>query len=170
MEEFSLKFNENNKVAWLAKEYQKIKRSVENDYGLPSWKSVLEGIQIEEIHQIARNFPDIKEEDKLDMMLMRCKFWEALIRLMYLPFEIEEVLFIENLKYPLNYVVKSIMKIFSLETWLYSAVNKASRERDRSKIETLGPVACILSHALLLAAKSRNEYPKTFPGELTPPI
>ena len=57
------------------------------------------------------------------MMAIRRKFWEALIRLLYLPFEAEEVIFIENLKYPLNYVVKAIMKIFSLETWLYEAVN-----------------------------------------------
>ena len=157
-EEFSLKYSENSKIAWLAKEYQKVKRNVENDYGLPSWKSVLEGIQIEEIHQVLKSFPDLNEDDKIEMMLQRCNFWEALIRLLYLPLDVEEVIFIENLKYPLNYVVKSIMKIFSLETWLYGAVNTASRERDKSKIETLGPVACVLSHALLLASKNRTEY------------
>lgn len=81
-----------------------------------------------------------------------------------MPIEIDEVIFIENLKYPLNYVVKSIMKMFSLETWLPDAINRACRERDTSKIETLGPFACILSHSLLLAAKNRNEYQKSFPG------
>ena len=48
-EEFSSLYSDNNKIAWLGKEYQKLKRCKENDYGLPSWKAVLEGIQIEEI-------------------------------------------------------------------------------------------------------------------------
>lgn len=36
-EEFSLK-SDHTKVAWLAKQFQKKTRCVENDYGLPSWK------------------------------------------------------------------------------------------------------------------------------------
>ena len=127
-DEFSLKHNDNKTIAWLGKEYQKIKRSKENDYGLPSWKAFLEGIQIEEIRWVSDNFADIDKEEMMEMMAIRCKFWEALIRLLYLPIESEEVIYIENLKFPLNYVVKAIMKIFSLETWLYEAVNRASRE------------------------------------------
>ena len=35
--------------------------------------------------------------------------------------------------------------MFSLETFLYSAINKASREKDISKLENLGPYAFVLS-------------------------
>lgn len=102
-------------------------RSIENDYGLPSWKQVLEGLQIEELKQVAQSFAGAPESKKKLIMAMRCKFWEALMRLLYLPIETDEVVFIENIKYPLNYVVKSTMTIWSLETWLYEAVNKATQ-------------------------------------------
>lgn len=130
---------------------------------------MLEGLQLEELHQVNDSFPDAPEDAKKEIMAARCKYWEALMRLLYLPIDTDEVVFIENLKYPLNYVVKSIMKMFSLETWLYAAVNKATRQRDHSKVDTLGPAACLLSHALLLAAKSRQEYEKAVAGA-TPPI
>ena len=38
----------------------------------------------------------------------------------------------------------AIIKIYSMETNLYSAINKASQFRDKSKIQTLGPYVWLL--------------------------
>lgn len=40
------------------------------------------------------------------------------------------------------------MKMYSLESFLYREVNRASRERDQSKIANLGPYAYLLAQIL----------------------
>ena len=44
--------------------------------------------------------------------------------------------------------VKIIMQMYSLETFLYSTLNRASRERDQTRITNLGPFAFLLSRVL----------------------
>lgn len=44
--------------------------------------------------------------------------------------------------------VQVIMKLYSLETFLYKEVNKASREKDERKIKTLGPYAYLVAKIL----------------------
>jgi len=86
-------------------------------------------------------------------MVVRCMYWEALFRLLYLPLDHLEPIFIENLKNPNNYVVRAILRIYSLETWLPNEINKATRHKDKSKIDTLGPFACVLSYILQLQGR-----------------
>lgn len=48
-----------------------------------------------------------------------------------------------------DYIIMNIiMKIYSLETFVYRTVNYASRDRDESKIKNLGPYAYLLSKIL----------------------
>ena len=44
--------------------------------------------------------------------------------------------------------IKIVMKMYSFESFLYSMVNRASRERDQSKIANLGPFAYLLTKTL----------------------
>ena len=45
-------------------------------------------------------------------------------------------------------VVSLIMKMYSFECFLYRAVNKASRDKDASKIKTLGAFALLLAKTI----------------------
>ena len=42
-------------------------------------------------------------------------------------------------------VTKAVMYLYSMETFIYTAINRASREQDKTKIETLGPYAVLLT-------------------------
>lgn len=42
-------------------------------------------------------------------------------------------------------VTKAIMYLYSMETFIYTAVNRASRTQDETKIRTLGPYAVLLA-------------------------
>jgi len=50
---------------------------------------------------------------------------------------------------------KKFILLYTLETWLYPALNKASRDKDQSKILTLGPFACALYWALTTAEEAK---------------
>ena len=52
---------------------------------------------------------------------------------------------LENLKHP---ITKFILYIHTLETYLYKDLKIASKEKDESKIMTLGPYALVLSYIL----------------------
>ena len=45
-------------------------------------------------------------------------------------------------------VLRIIMKMYSIESFLYTAVNHASRDKDQTKIKNLGPYAYILAKIL----------------------
>ena len=49
---------------------------------------------------------------------------------------------------PENPIVKSLLYIYTMETWLYPELNKASRNKDESKIMLLGPYSCALNAIL----------------------
>ena len=57
---------------------------------------------------------------------------------------------LENLHHP---ITKFILYLHTLETFLYKDLKTASREKDESKIMTLGPYALVLSYIL-----SSTEY------------
>ena len=57
---------------------------------------------------------------------------------------------------PNKEVTQNILYIFSLETFLYKAINAASKQQDESKIETLGPFARVLSWIVLAAEKNKT--------------
>jgi len=47
--------------------------------------------------------------------------------------------------------------MYSLETWLPDALNKASRKKDKSKISTLGPFALMLSTIMQMVDRFLDE-------------
>ena len=53
-------------------------------------------------------------------------------------------------------MVKSILYIHSLETFIYSKIIEAHRNHDQTKIETLGPFAFILSEILMWAENNNG--------------
>ena len=64
---------------------------------------------------------------------------------------------------PQNPIVKTILYVYTMETWLYPELNKASRNHDESKIMLLGPYACALG--LILAycdCYGRKNDPESF--------
>ena len=46
---------------------------------------------------------------------------------------------------PESPITKMILYLYSMETFLYGEINRASRSKDKSKISTLGPYSFILS-------------------------
>jgi len=50
-----------------------------------------------------------------------------------------------DLKDPSSKITKSILFLYSMETLLPYNLNKAERERDASKVMSLGPFACALN-------------------------
>ncbi len=46
---------------------------------------------------------------------------------------------------PESPITKMILCLYSMETFLYSEINRASRDKDKSKISTLGPYSFVLS-------------------------
>ena len=60
---------------------------------------------------------------------------------------------LEDSKHP---ITKFILYLHTLETYLYKDLKTASREKDESKIKTLGPYALVLSY-ILSSADYRNK-------------
>lgn len=53
-------------------------------------------------------------------------------------------------------VTKAIMYLYSMETFIYTAINRASRTQDESKVRTLGPYAVLLAHIVYGAEEKRD--------------
>ena len=53
---------------------------------------------------------------------------------------------------------KFIMRLYSMETFLFRILNRACREKDTSRIKTLGPFAVALSR--IIDSKKRNQTDK----------
>jgi hypothetical protein len=65
---------------------------------------------------------------------------------------------LENLQHP---ITKFILYLHTLETFLYKDLKTASREKDESKIMTLGPYALVLSY-ILSSTDYSNQSQKIF--------
>ena len=57
------------------------------------------------------------------------------------PYPLDKPLTLEIFTNPENPIVKSLLYVYTMETWLYPELNKASRNKDESKIMLLGPYA-----------------------------
>ena len=49
---------------------------------------------------------------------------------------------------PKNPIVQNLLYMYTMETWLYHALNQAGRTKDESKIMMLGPYAWALTFIL----------------------
>ena len=75
---------------------------------------------------------------------------------------------LEVLWCPAHKVTCRILFIYSMETFVYSALNTATRTQDESKVLTLGPLAQALTQILMGAEQHRASDPESFvPGTYT---
>ena len=49
---------------------------------------------------------------------------------------------------PSNSIVKTLIYIYSMESFLFKEMNQASRSKDTTKIEYYGPLACALAYII----------------------
>ena len=57
---------------------------------------------------------------------------------------------------PNHVITKHILYLYSMETFIYSEMNRASRMKDRSKIKYYGAFAATLSYIIYAANKNRK--------------
>ena len=67
---------------------------------------------------------------------------------------------------------KLIMNMYSMESFLYKELNRASRDKDQSKVATLGPYAYVLAKILQRMNPAINKgedfvFDKRAPGFVT---
>lgn len=58
---------------------------------------------------------------------------------------------------PHHKITKHILYLYSMETFIYSDLNRASREKDQSKIRFYGAFAAALSQIIYSANKNRKK-------------
>jgi len=65
---------------------------------------------------------------------------------------------------PKHFVVKTLIYLYSLEPPIYRVLNKASRDKDKSRVGTLGPYSDCLRTILANAERNRKDkYPLNTP-------
>ena len=70
----------------------------------------------------------------------------------------------EILSDPDHFIVKTIIYLYSLEPPIYRVLNKASRDKDKSRVGTLGPYSDCLRTILAHAERNRaDKYPANTP-------
>ena len=69
----------------------------------------------------------------------------------------DEVIKLEDLKNPKSNIVKMIIYLYSMETFIYYGINEASVNKDKTKKLTLGPFACVLREIVSWAEDKRNK-------------
>lgn len=70
----------------------------------------------------------------------------------------------EILADPSHFVVKTLIYLYSLEPPIYRVLNRASRDKDKSRVGTLGPYSDCLRTILAHAERNRpDKYPKNTP-------
>ena len=57
---------------------------------------------------------------------------------------------------PYNKITRHILYLYSMETFIYADLNRASREKDRSKIKFYGAYAAALSYIMYYANTKRT--------------
>ena len=66
---------------------------------------------------------------------------------------------------PKTDIVRALLYIYSMETFVYSTLNTATRDHDSSKIFTLGPMAAALAVIVAGAECKREKDPETLPTD-----
>lgn len=80
--------------------------------------------------------------------------WKFLFRLVDQA-NLDEPLTSKILSNPSHNIVKLILYIYSMESFIYEDLNRATREKDKSKIKYYGAFSAALSFILYCATKNR---------------
>ena len=63
----------------------------------------------------------------------------------------------DDLRNSISTITKSILYMYSMETFLPYTLNKAEREKDASKVKSLGPFGWVLGNISMLAYSKRKD-------------
>lgn len=58
---------------------------------------------------------------------------------------------------PNHKITRHILYLYTMESFIYSDINKTSREKDASKIQLYGPYAAALSYIIYFANKNKTK-------------
>ena len=104
--------------------------------------------------------PEKKEQIKkghLEMVDLQANAWEAFPEWKKITDEaIQEILYELNSESS-DEARSAILRLYSYETPLYGALNKANQYKDQRAIQTLGPFACLLDKILDYPPKENME-------------
>ena len=85
------------------------------------------------------------------------KNWKMLFEIANLG-DLNKPLTSKILSDPYHSVTKHILYLYSMETFIYSDLNRASREKDITKIKYYGAFAAALSYIIDFANMKRKEF------------
>lgn len=100
-------------------------------------------------------------EKTLEAMAIKGQTWEVRFQNMILPEDLDRPLEDKDFKDPYSPTNKSVFKLYSLETFLYWKLNKCAREQLEVGIENMGCFACVMSRALDIANRYRQDQIST---------
>ena len=141
----------------LGKEWRKSIKTREGKDRFPTIQEILSGIQLQE--QINLLKVDNNKKNKKFLMSLTINvmyIWKHIFD-QFFDLDNQEPLTYNILRDPSANIVCGLLYIFSMETFLYSTLNTATRENDNTKIFTLGPMARVLGTIL---DASEKEGPK----------
>ena len=84
--------------------------------------------------------------------------WEILFKMNNLSEHLEKPLTKEILSDPYHAITRHILYIYSMESFIYADMNKACRDKDKSKIKFYGAFAAALSYIIYNANKHRTDH------------
>lgn len=138
-----------------------------NSYRNPSKRQVLEGILLEVRNQFTSMKHAETETLRREVMQSRITAFEALFQLTGLSAgDLDDELQPEALHDPKDNTTAAFLLIYSLETFLPEAVNKATREKDVRRVDSLGPFVLVLRSIVNGAQEERTDDQKA-EGDLT---
>lgn len=124
---------------------------------LPSPEQILKGIIQAQIDQ----FADENVEDYAPLIKSSVDVWKKIFK-MANQADMRKPLTPEILSNPNNQIVKTLVYIYSMESFVFSAMNKASRQKDISKIELYGPLASVLGFIIYCGNKKQTSFEDKF--------
>ena len=83
--------------------------------------------------------------------------WELLFEMDKLGQHLDQPLTVKILSDPAHKITRHILYIYSMESFIYADMNKASRDKDKSKIKFYGAFAAALSYIIYNANRHRTD-------------
>ena len=91
------------------------------------------------------------------MLISYKENWELIFELTNLGAEMDEPLTAKILSDPNHVITRHILYIYSMESFIYADMNRACRDKDKSKIKFYGAFAAALSYIIYNANKNRKD-------------